>query len=122
MASKPDKYGQKYWLAVDKESKYIVNEFLYVEKDNLRSKTERVSGHVIVKLAEPYLKKGRNIMTDNYFTSTKLAILLKSKNTSLLGTKESWKAKEKRFVAKHSAHKYCYRRKQEENPRNSKVL
>ena len=38
-----------------------------------------------MKLAEPYLKKERNITTDNYFTSTKLANLLKSKNTSLLG-------------------------------------
>ena len=37
-------------------------------------------------LAKPYLKKERNITTDNYFTSTKLANLLKSKNTSLLGT------------------------------------
>ena len=51
----------------------------------MRSK-ERVSDHVVMKLAEPYLKKGRNIATDNYFTSTKLANLLKSKNTSLLGT------------------------------------
>ena len=52
----------------------------------MRSKEERVSDHVDMKLAEPYLKKGRNITIDNYFTSTKLANLLKSKNTSLLGT------------------------------------
>ena len=38
-----------------------------------------------MKLAEPYLKKGRNITTDNHFTSVKLAKLLKSKNISLLG-------------------------------------
>ena len=66
MVSKPNKYGQKYWLAVDKDSKYIVNGFPYVGKDELRSKEERVSDHVVIKLAEPSLKKGRNITTDNY--------------------------------------------------------
>ena len=86
MASKPDKYGQKYWLVVDKDSKYVANGFPYIGKDELRSTNERVSDHVVMKLAEPYLKKGRNITTDNYFTSVKLANLLKSKNTSLLGT------------------------------------
>ena len=86
MASKPDKYGQKYWLIVDKDSKYVANGFPYIGKDELRSTNERVSDHIVMKLAEPYLKKGRNITTDNYFTSVKLANLLKSKNTSLLGT------------------------------------
>ena len=37
MASKPDKYGQKYWLAADKDSKYIVNGFPYVGKDELEN-------------------------------------------------------------------------------------
>ena len=57
MASKPEKYGQKYWLAVDKGSKYIVNGFPYVGKDELRSKEECVSDHFAMKPAEPYLKK-----------------------------------------------------------------
>ena len=57
-----------------------------LEKKEYPSTDERVSDHVVMKLAEPYLKKGRNITTDNYFTSVKLAKLLKSKNTSLLGT------------------------------------
>ena len=64
----------------------MANGFPYVGKDESRSTDERVSDHVVMKLAEPYLKKGRNITTDNYFTSVKLAKLLKSKNTSLLGT------------------------------------
>ena len=86
MKSKPDKYGQKYWLAVDQDSKYVANDFPYVGKDESRSTDERVSDHVVMKLAETYLKKGRNITTDNHFTLVKLAKLLKSKNTSLLGT------------------------------------
>ena len=86
MKSKPDKYDQKYWQAVDKDSKYMANGFPYVGKDESRSTDERVSDHVVMKLAEPYLKKRRNITTDNHFTSVKLAKLLMSKNTSLLGT------------------------------------
>ena len=57
MESKQEEYGQKYWLAVDKGSKYMVNGFRYVGKDELRSKEERVSDHVAMNLAEPYLKK-----------------------------------------------------------------
>ena len=54
MASKPDKYGQKYWLVVDKDSKYVANGFPYIEKDKLRSTNERVSDHAVMNLAEPY--------------------------------------------------------------------
>ena len=39
MASKPDKFGQKYRLAVDKESKYVINGFPCVGKDEMRSST-----------------------------------------------------------------------------------
>ena len=86
MASKSDKYGKNYWLVVDKNSKYVTNGVPYVGKDELQSTKERVSDHVVMKLAQPYLKKGRNITTDNYFTSVKLANLLKTKNTNPLGT------------------------------------
>lgn len=86
MASKPDKFGQKYWLAVDKESKYLINGFPYVGKDATRSENDRVSDRVVMQLMGPYLNKGRNVTTDNYFTSVKLATQLKEKQTSLLGT------------------------------------
>ena len=54
MASKPDKFGQKYWLAVDKESKYVINDVPYVRKDEMRSSTERVSDRVVMQLMRPY--------------------------------------------------------------------
>ena len=44
MESKSDKYGQKYWVAVDKDSKYVVNGFPYVGSDETRSRDERVFG------------------------------------------------------------------------------
>jgi len=33
IASKPDKFGRKFWLAEDVETKYIVNDLLYLGKD-----------------------------------------------------------------------------------------
>ena len=48
---------------------------------------ERVMGKcVVLRLAEPFLGKGRNITTDNLFTSLKLATALQAKKTSLVGT------------------------------------
>ena len=33
MANKPDKFGVKFWLAVDASSNYLLNGFPYLEKD-----------------------------------------------------------------------------------------
>ncbi|XP_073510836.1 uncharacterized protein [Phyllobates terribilis] len=86
MPSKPDKYGHKYWLAVDKRSKYLANGFPYLGKDDTRRAGDRLADHVVMKLLDPFLKKGRNVTTDNYFTSVKLAKQLKSKGTTIVGT------------------------------------
>ena len=73
MASKPDKFGQKYWLAVDKESKYMINDFPYVERDELRSANYRVSNRFMMQLMRPYLCKGGNVTTGSYFIYLKLS-------------------------------------------------
>ncbi|XP_073525350.1 uncharacterized protein [Phyllobates terribilis] len=86
MPSKPDKYGHKYWLAVDKRSKYLANGFPYLGKDDTRRAEDRLADHVVMKLLDPFLKKVRNVTTDNYFTSVKLAKQLKSKGTTIVGT------------------------------------
>ncbi|XP_073510786.1 uncharacterized protein [Phyllobates terribilis] len=86
MPSKPDKYGHKYWLAVDKRSKYLANGFPYLGKDDTRRAEDRLADHVVMKLLDPFLKKGCNVTTDNYFTSVKLAKQLKSKGTTIVGT------------------------------------
>ena len=85
MASKPDKFGPKYWLAVDKESKYVINGFAYVEKDEMRYSTECVFDGVVMQFMRPYLCKGRNVTTDSYFTSVKLANQLKEKQNKSFG-------------------------------------
>ena len=73
MASKPDKFGQKYCLAADKESKYLINGFPYIKKDKTRPVNERASDHFVMQLMRLYLSKGRNIRTHNYFTSVRLS-------------------------------------------------
>ncbi|XP_040565532.1 uncharacterized protein [Lepeophtheirus salmonis] len=84
MAKKPDKFGIKFWLSVDASSKYLVNGFPYLRKDSQRPANKSLSEYVVMKLMEPYLSKGRNVTTDNLFTSLSLANELQ-KNT-ILGT------------------------------------
>ena len=55
--SKPDKYGQKYWLVVDVDSKYVVSGFPYIGKEVFRGTDRRVSDKVVMKLLQPYLPK-----------------------------------------------------------------
>uniref|UniRef100_A0A182S0A2 DDE_Tnp_1_7 domain-containing protein n=1 Tax=Anopheles funestus TaxID=62324 RepID=A0A182S0A2_ANOFN len=40
MASKPDKYGQKYWMAIDVDSTYVINIFPCLGKTNERPAEE----------------------------------------------------------------------------------
>ena len=86
MASKPDKFGTKFWLAVDAESHYLVNGFPYLGKDTKRPKNQSLTEYVVTKLAEPFLNERRNITFDNFFTSMKLPNSLRSKKTTFAGT------------------------------------
>ena len=86
MANKPDKFGIKFWLAVDCSSKYLVNGFPYLGKDAHRPTNKSLSEYVVIQLVEPYLGKGRNVTTDNFFTSVKLAENLERRKTSIVGT------------------------------------
>ncbi|XP_068233497.1 piggyBac transposable element-derived protein 4-like [Palaemon carinicauda] len=86
IASKPDKFGIKFWLAAYAKSKYLLNGFPYLGKDKSRPSNQPLSEYVVLKLTESYTGKGRNVTTDNFFTSVKLAEKLLAKNTSLVGT------------------------------------
>jgi hypothetical protein len=86
MASKPDKFGIKFWIAADVKSKYLVNGIPYLGKDETRSANERLSENVVMCLMTPYMGKGRNVTTDNFFTSVNLGQKLMAKNTTLVGT------------------------------------
>ncbi|KAL6418248.1 hypothetical protein ACFW04_012249 [Cataglyphis niger] len=86
MPNKPNKFGIKFWLASDVSSKYILNGFPYLGKDEQRPSSMLLSEHVVLKLAEPYTNCGRNVTTDNFFTSMSLATKLLAKKTTLVGT------------------------------------
>ena len=86
IASKPDKFGIKFWVACDLKTKYVCNILPYLGKDPSRPRGERVAENVVMKLMEPFMDKGRNVTTDNFFTSLSLAKRLLSRKTTLLGT------------------------------------
>ena len=65
MASKPDKYEQKYWLAVNVDSG---NAFLYSSKDEFGGTNKHDADQVMMKFLQPYYSQERNGITDNYFT------------------------------------------------------
>ncbi|XP_056157036.1 piggyBac transposable element-derived protein 4-like [Lampris incognitus] len=85
MGNKPDKFGIKFWLAADVHSKYMLNGAPYMGRDETR-RGLLLGESVVLSLAAPYLEKGRNITTNNFFTSLRLANILQKKKTSLVGT------------------------------------
>ena len=86
MPKKPDKFGIKFWLAVEVETKYISHAVRYFGKNETRALSHRLSDWVVMKLMEPYFGKGRNVTTDNFFTSYGLAKQLRQKKTSIVET------------------------------------
>uniref|UniRef100_A0A1A8U1F2 PiggyBac transposable element-derived protein domain-containing protein n=1 Tax=Nothobranchius furzeri TaxID=105023 RepID=A0A1A8U1F2_NOTFU len=85
MPKKTFKFGIKFWLAVDVDTKYIFNGYPYLGKDPSHPTTQRLGEDVVLTLMEPVLGEGRNVTTDGIFTSLHLAHTLLEKNTSLLG-------------------------------------
>ena len=61
MPNKPDKFGIKFWLAVDVDTKYILNAIPYLGKEESRAPSQRLSDWVVTNLMQPYLGKGRNV-------------------------------------------------------------
>ena len=86
MGNKPEKFGIKFWLAADVDSKYMLNGSPYLGKEEPLNTGQLVGESVVLKLAEPFLGKGRNITTGNFCTSLKLATALQAKKTTLVGT------------------------------------
>ena len=68
------------------EFKYILNVKPQFGKDEARTTTQKLSESVVIKIVEPYLSKGRNVTTDNFFTLTHLTTQLRKKKTLLVGT------------------------------------
>ena len=86
MANKPDKFGLKFWLAVDVKNKYLYNDFPCVGNDDIRSSDMSVPTDIVLKLMAPLFEQGYNVTCDNYFTSLGLALKPVEKKCSLVGT------------------------------------
>jgi hypothetical protein len=85
MPSKPRKYGLKIFWACEAGSGYALNGKMYTgrkgdcpEKDLAKT--------ITMELCKPFYESGRNITTDNFFTSHALACSLLEKKLTLLGT------------------------------------
>ena len=86
MPNKPDKFGIKFWLACDVKSKYIINGFPYLGKDERRDCSIPLGEFVVLKLMDPFTGCGRTVTTDNFFTSVSLAKKLLARKTTIVGT------------------------------------
>jgi len=64
MPNKPDKYGIKFWLLAELESKYCLAISPYCGADD--SSVESLGMHVVLNLMTPYLSKGYNVCCDNF--------------------------------------------------------
>ena len=84
MPNKPDKFGIKFWLLADVDTKYCFNIIPYLGRDETR--VESLGTHVVMLLTEPLQNKGYSVTTDNFFTSKHLAELLLQKRTTITGT------------------------------------
>jgi len=81
MVSKSDKSSIKFWLALNIEITYVRNALPYLWKDKLRLSSQSLVDRVVSQLMEPYLRKGKNMTTNNFFTSLDLARQVKKKET-----------------------------------------
>ena len=83
--SKPARYGIKIWWIADSTSHYAYNAQIYVRR--IGNLPEVGQGQRVVEdLARPLMNTGRNVTTDNFFTSIPLAQSLMSNGLTLLGT------------------------------------
>ena len=86
MPNKPDKFGIKFWMVFDVESKYLYNRFSYFKKDWTRSGDASLSTDVVMKLMIPLFSQGFNVTCDNYFSSLDLLLRLAKRQCSLVAT------------------------------------
>jgi hypothetical protein len=85
MPNKPDKFGIKIWTLAEVDSKYFLHGIPYLGKDELRT-GHTLAHHVVFQLVDAYLDNGYHITADNFFTQLPLAVSLKERKTTYLGT------------------------------------
>ena len=82
--NKPDKFDLKF--CADAESKYMLNAFPCLGKDESRPADLILDKHAVLRLLQHRTKTERNVATNNFFTLLHLAKLLKLQGISIVGT------------------------------------
>ena len=83
--SKPRKYGLKIFWACESNTGYGLNAIAYGGKKGNRVHYN-LAQNIVLKVVEPWYGTGRDICTDNYFTSYTLGNQLLQQNLTLLST------------------------------------
>lgn len=87
MKDKPVKFGIKIWVAADSVTAYCFNFEVYVGRNGDQvKKIFGLSSKVVVSLTQSFQQSGREIYTDNFYTSPMLGKYLLSKGIYLCGT------------------------------------
>ena len=72
MPSKPAKYGLKFWVLADAQTYYVSYIATHTGKDKSVYRGTRSLGQQVVISATEHIPAGRNVTTDNFFTSLPL--------------------------------------------------
>ena len=92
--SKPAKYGIKVFWACDASNAYPLQGQIYTGKLTDGPRQVNVGEQTVLNLVSLYKSSGRNVTTDNFFTTMELAKVLNSWNMTSVGTVR----KNKRFL------------------------
>ena len=86
MPLKPIKRGFKFFSLCEATSGYCLKLKIYAGREERFVSGEGFTFNIVMELLDSYLYKKHIIYTDNYYTSLKLAKMLLSKDTNLVGT------------------------------------
>lgn len=90
--SKPDKYGLKIFWIADSRTFYPMQGKAYLGKEGGNRAEAGLGKRIVLELAAPFFRSGRNITCDNYFTDLGLVNDLLREKLTLVGTLRKNKA------------------------------
>ena len=83
--SKPGRYGIKIWVLADAINHYCINAEVYTGRKG--AEREKKQGcRVVLELTQHLANSGRNVVSDNFFSSYELIQCLENRNMTFLGT------------------------------------